>query len=65
MVHAFPNVNLNSIQQSPVNLSTLTSIDVNIEWSMHPSVLTTATSLDASALEGVSAIANVAFDMVG
>lgn len=63
LVHAFPNVNLNTIQAAPVNISNLAAIDVKVDWNMHPSVLTKSSSFEASALAGVDAVANVAFDM--
>lgn len=63
LVHAFPNINLNAIQAAPVNISNLAAINVKVDWNMHPSVLTTSSSFEASALAGVDAIANVAFDM--
>lgn len=63
LVHAYPNVNLNSIQQAPVHISSISSLDVDVEWAMHPSVLTTSSAFEASALQGVDAIADVAFDL--
>ncbi|KAH6718717.1 concanavalin A-like lectin/glucanase domain-containing protein, partial [Leptodontidium sp. MPI-SDFR-AT-0119] len=62
-VHAFPNLLLNSIQQSPVHLSNLTSLVAHVDWHMGPSTMPTSSTFETTALEKLNATANVAFDM--
>ncbi|KAG4429427.1 hypothetical protein IFR05_015090 [Cadophora sp. M221] len=62
-VHAFPNLLLNTLQQSPLPISNLTSLTAHVDWHMGPSTMYSSSTFEADALREVNATANVAFDM--
>lgn len=63
LVHAYPNINLNSVQDDPIQISNLASIDVKVSWSMKPALSRSVSAFDHHGLGIVNAKTNVAFDV--
>lgn len=63
LVHAYPNINFNPVQQKPIQVSELAAIDVKVSWSMKPTTSVSAMPFDKDGLAVVGAKANVAFDV--
>jgi hypothetical protein len=61
-VHAFPNAKLNSTAL-PVQLASVSSLNVDVKWSYSEGNKTNAAGLDESAMTAAGLNANVAVDM--
>ncbi|KAF2830177.1 concanavalin A-like lectin/glucanase [Ophiobolus disseminans] len=63
LVHAYPNINFNPVQDDPIQISNLASIDVKVSWTMRPALSRSLAAFDKDGLAIIDAKSNVAFDV--